>query len=129
MKKQSMIVSFLIAGLMALPAVSMAKEGKESGDMERSKTMTKERMMTHDHSDDHDAIMSRDQLREKTKDKLGDGSGIYGSEMMNDDEIKEYRERIHAAKTEKERKKIIHKHREAMKARAKTKGIKLADDE
>lgn len=131
MKKHNIITGLMIAGLMAVPSITMAKDGSHSEDMERSKMMTQERIKTRDQSDGHDALMTRDQTRDQTREQLKDGSGkgIYGSKMMNSDEVKQYRERIHAAKSEKERMKLMKQHRIDMQERAKQKGVELVGEE
>lgn len=132
MKTQKLFNGLLIAGLLSIPAVSMAgMDGKGSGDMDKTKTMSKDHDMMRNKTMSHDAVMDRDQMRDKdmTKDRLQDGSGIYGSKIMNDDEIKQFRLEMSEAKTKEERLKIQAKHREAMKIRAKEQNVELADEE
>jgi hypothetical protein len=53
---------------------------------------------------------------------------IYGSQMMTQQEMNEYRERMRLAKTEAERERIRAEHHERMKERATTRGITLPDE-
>lgn len=52
---------------------------------------------------------------------------IYGSQLMNDTERNEYRNKMRAAKTQQERDAIRAEHHNKMKERAKEKGITLPD--
>lgn len=70
------------------------------------------------------ADQSRDQTR--TQDRLQDNQ-IYGSQLMTPKEREEYRARLRAAKTLKERERIRAEHHERMKELAKKRGITLPD--
>jgi len=139
MKKQNILTVMMIAGLAASPALVMAKDGSETATKDRTKTMTQERVIKHDQTAAHDAFMERDRKRDQLKDgsgdqdrdrdRLQDGSGIYGSAMMNDDEVKQYRERIRAAKNDEERMKLMKQHRIEMQDRAREQGVELAGEE
>ncbi|MDF1764528.1 MAG: hypothetical protein P1U57_14055 [Oleibacter sp.] len=132
MKTQKLFNSLLIAGLLSIPALSMAAmDGKGSGDMDKTKAMSKDHDMMRDKTMTHDAVMDRDQKHDQdmTKDRLKDGSGIYGSKIMNDDEIKQLRAEMSEAKTKEERLKIQAQHREEMTIRAKEQNVELADEE
>ena len=53
---------------------------------------------------------------------------VYGGQLMTERERNEYRDRIRSAKTHEERDGIRSTHREAMKARAKARGVTLPDE-
>jgi uncharacterized membrane protein YgcG len=53
---------------------------------------------------------------------------IYGSQMMTQQEMNEYRERMRLAKTEEERERIRADHHARMSERAKARGITLPDE-
>lgn len=53
---------------------------------------------------------------------------VYGSQLMTQQELTEYRAKMRAAKTAEERKKIRKEHHEAMKERAKAHGAMLPDE-
>ena len=143
MKKQNILTVMMIAGLAASPALVFAKDGSDGATMDRAKTMTQERSMKRDQTAAHDELMERDRKREQLKDgtgdkaqdqdrdrdRLQDGSEIYGSAMMNDDEVKQYRERIRAAKNDEERMKLMKQHRIEMQDRAREQGVELAGEE
>lgn len=52
---------------------------------------------------------------------------IYGSQMMTQQEMNEYRERMRLAKTDAERERIRAEHHERMKERATARGVTLPD--
>jgi hypothetical protein len=64
---------------------------------------------------------SRDQARTQTQEQ------IYGSQLMTQQEMNEYRERMRLAKTEQEREKIRADHHARMQDRAMQRGVKLPD--
>jgi uncharacterized membrane protein YgcG len=53
---------------------------------------------------------------------------IYGSQLMTQQERREYRVKMRAAKTAEEREQIRNEHHEQMKVRAKTRGVTLPDE-
>lgn len=53
---------------------------------------------------------------------------IYGSQLMTQQEMNEYRERMRLAKTEQERERIRIEHHDRMAERAKARGITLPDE-
>lgn len=53
---------------------------------------------------------------------------VYGSQMMTEQERKEHRAKMRAAKTAEEREHLRKEHHEKMKARAKERGITLPDE-
>lgn len=53
---------------------------------------------------------------------------VYGRELMTQQERTEYRAKMRAAKTAEEREQIRKEHHEAMKERAKARGVTLPDE-
>ena len=53
---------------------------------------------------------------------------IYGSQMMTQQEMNEYHERMRLAKTEQERERIRADHHDRMKDRARERGVTLPDE-
>ena len=134
MKTQKLLNGLLIASLLSIPALSMAAmDGKGSGDMDKTKAMSKDHNMMRDKTSAHDAAMDRDQMRDKTRDQskdyLNDGAAIYGYQMMNNAEVKQYRENLRGAKTKEERLKLMMEHRKEMQMRAKEQGVELTNEE
>lgn len=56
-----------------------------------------------------------------------DREGIYGSQLMTEQERRDYRERIVSASSAQEREQIRAEHHERMQARAKERGLSLPD--
>jgi hypothetical protein len=83
---------------------------------------------------EQDRTQDRMQLQDKElklspeQQKMRDQERIYGSQLMTNQERTEYRARLSAAKTVQERKKIRKEHHEAMKLRAKERGVTLPDE-
>lgn len=71
-----------------------------------------------------DQLQVQDQLQDK--DQLQDQ--IYGSQLMTQQERNQYREKIRAATTAQEREKIRNEHHDAMKVRAKERGVIIPNE-
>lgn len=69
---------------------------------------------------------TRDQAKDQTR--LQTQDRIYGSQLMTQQEMNEYRERVRLAKTEQERDRIRAEHHDRMAARAKERGVTLPDE-
>lgn len=75
------------------------------------------------------ADQTRDQIHERLRDQDHiSNNQIYGSQLMTRKERNEYRRRLRAAKTLKERERIRHEHHKRMQERAKARGLKLPDE-
>jgi hypothetical protein len=74
-------------------------------------------------------LFAADQVRDQKQDqtKTQDQERIYGSQLMTQKERNEYRAKMRAAKTAKERERIRNEHHEQMKMRAKARGVTLPD--
>jgi uncharacterized membrane protein len=68
--------------------------------------------------------LAADQDREQAQDQVQ----VYGSQLMTEQERNEYRNKIRAAKTAKEREQIRHEHHQLMTKRAKKQGVTLPDE-
>lgn len=73
---------------------------------------------------------ARDQDRDhdQDRDQARDQNRIYGHELMSAQERQDYRERLRAARTAEERRRLMEEHREAMLKRAQERGLTLAED-
>jgi len=71
------------------------------------------------------ATYAADQTRDQDQIR---NNQIYGSQLMTRKERNEYRMRLRAAKTLKERERIRYEHHKRMQARAKARGLKLPDE-
>ena len=79
----------------------------------------RDRMM--DQTGDQDRMMDRD------RDRLYNDSTVYGWQMMSEQERNEYRNRMQALRTEREREQYQMDHHKMMQERAKQRGIMLQD--
>lgn len=75
----------------------------------------------------------RETVQERAKlrgvDLVSPGQGIYGGAMMSVEERNQYREQLRMIDSDEERLQFMARHREAMQARAKLKGIDLDEEE
>lgn len=74
---------------------------------------------------DRDRVQSQDQIQKQ--DKVQNRDRIYGSQLMTNEERDQYRDKMRAAKTSKERQQVRAEHHERMMERAKAQGMKLPD--
>ena len=68
--------------------------------------------------------MNREQNRDRLRDQDQDQQ-VYGSQLMTEEELKEHRAKMRAAKTMEEREQIKKKNHELMQERAKKLGLTL----
>ena len=71
--------------------------------------------------------LAANQATENERIKTQEQDHIYGSQMMTEQERNEYRNRMHAAKTNEEREQIRMEHHENMRKRAKAQGLSMPD--
>ncbi|MGC2458439.1 MAG: hypothetical protein WA435_10630 [Gallionellaceae bacterium] len=72
--------------------------------------------------------LAADQAPDKEKTPEKKQVQVYGSQLMTQQERAEYRAKMRAAKTAEEREQIRKEHHEAMKERAKARGVTLPDE-
>lgn len=63
----------------------------------------------------------------RTDQGMGQGAGMYGQQLMTQQEMQQYRERMRNADTAEERARIRAEHRQDMQARARQQGVELPD--
>jgi len=102
-------ITFVLTGALALASGALL-----AADQDRTRDQARDQDRTQDQSKDQDRLRDRDR--------------IYGSQLMTQKERAEYRSRIRAAKTNKEREQIRKEHHERMKVRAKERGVDLPDE-
>jgi len=71
---------------------------------------------------------SQSQDRATVRDQKQTQERIFGSQLMTEEERKEYREQMRRAKSDQERAEIRAQHHERMKARAEQRGVSLPDE-
>ncbi len=72
--------------------------------------------------------LAADQVPAQEKAQIQKQEQVYGSQLMTQQERTEYRAKMRAAKTAEEREQIRKEHHEAMKERAKVRGVTLPDE-
>jgi hypothetical protein len=65
--------------------------------------------------------------QERTKERIQEQEQIYGSQLMTQQELSEYRAKMRTAKTAEEREQIRKEHHERMKERAAERGVTLTE--
>jgi len=140
MKPQTAI-SILVSAIFVLAAASADAQGRQGkggasapqrAQVERGqRDYDRDRMRDRDRASDaaHDRKRDRDQDRTHAPDDVQNGnSGIYGDELMNAQERKQYREQLRLKESDpKARSQFMKQHQEKMQKRAKEKGAKLPD--
>jgi multidrug efflux pump subunit AcrB len=132
----------LVAGLMTLiAATAMAqnqpgtpRQGQGQGQAQQQATQQRqmERSTDQNRAAEHARLQQRDQDRTQTHTaaaQSGNGSaggkGIYGGNLMTEQERNQYRERLGAMKTEQERNAFMAQHQETMQKRSKERNVPI----
>jgi hypothetical protein len=140
MKVQTTI-GILVASALALTSASAVAQGRHGQDgasapqraqVERGqRDYDRDRMRDRDRVSDpaHDRKRDRDQDRTHAPDNVQNGNqGIYGGEMMSEQERNQYREQLRLTESDPEaRNQFMQQHQEKMRLRAKERGVKIAD--
>jgi hypothetical protein len=108
MLRKTLVISALTGSLALSMGLSLADDQDRTRDQDR------------------DRIQDRDRTKQQDQTKTQDR--IYGSKLMTQQERNDYRARMRAAKTVKEREQIRKEHHERMKVRAKERGVTLPDE-
>lgn len=75
---------------------------------------------------DQDRLQDRDRTRDR--DRLDDGTAIYGSQLMTQSERDAYRSKMRSLSTTREREELRAQHHTEMQQRAKERGVTLPDE-
>jgi hypothetical protein len=137
----------LIAGLMTLASVaSMAQnqpsaprqgqgqgQGQQQGQQQATQQRQMERSTDQNRTAEHDRLQQREQDRTKTHaasaqagNGAAGGKGIYGGNLMTEQERNQYRERLGSMKTDQERNAFMAQHQEVMQKRSKERNVPIA---
>ncbi len=81
-----------------------------------------DRTRLQDQTQDKDKLQDRDRLQDRDQDK------VYGSQLMTEQERKEYQNRMRSAKSAQEQEQIRAEHHKRMQVRAKERGVSIPDD-
>jgi len=134
----------LVAGLMTLASVaSMAQnqpsaprqgqgQGQQQGQQQATQQRQMERSTDQNRTAEHDRLQQREQDRTRTHaasaqagNGAAGGKGIYGGNLMTEQERNQYRERLGSMKTEQERNAFMAQHQEVMQKRSKEKNVPI----
>ena len=132
----------LVAGLLTLASVaSMAQnqpstprqgQGQGQGQQQATQQRQMERATDQNRTAEHDRLQQRERDRTKThaaSTQAGNGAaggkGIYGGNLMTEQERNQYRERLGSMKTEQERNAFMAQHQEVMQKRSKAKNVPI----
>jgi len=134
----------LIAGLMTLASVaSMAQnqpsaprqgqgQGQQQGQQQATQQRQMERSTDQNRTAEHDRLQQREQDRTKTHaasaqagNGAAGGKGIYGGNLMTEQERNQYRERLGSMKTDQERNAFMAQHQETMQKRSKERNVPI----
>ena len=135
-------VSFVLATMLALTSVAVAAgqghgAGASAGDrvqqMDRDRDFDRDRDMDRDRLHDQtQQDADQDRLRTQDRDRIHQvdpsamsDADIYGSALMSQDELNQYRNRLQAANSAEERLQIQAQHEKQMQIRAKEQGKDL----
>lgn len=135
MKSQT-IISLVAAAVLAMTSVSAAAQGQHgerSGAQaqDRAKVERGQRDFDRDRLRDRDQVMdsAQDRDQERKQDRLHqpeNGNGIYGGELMTEQERNQYREQLRLTESDPEaRTQFLAQHREKMQLRATEQGRQL----
>ena len=134
----------LVAGLMTLASVaSMAQnqpsaprqgqgQGQQQGQQQATQQRQMERSTDQNRTAEHDRLQQREQDRTKTHaasaqagNGAAGGKGIYGGNLMTEQERNQYRERLGSMKTDQERNAFMAQHQEVMQKRSKERNVPI----
>ena len=134
----------LIAGLMTLASVaSMAQnqpsaprqgqgQGQQQGQQQATQQRQMERSTDQNRTAEHDRLQQREQDRTKTHaasaqagNGAAGGKGIYGGNLMTEQERNQYREHLGSMKTDQERNAFMAQHQETMQKRSKERNVPI----
>ncbi len=133
-------ISLIAATALAMTAVTAAAQGRHGQDsgaqaQDRARVERGQRDFDRDRMRDRDRMMDPAQQRDRDQDRKQDrihqpenGNGIYGGELMTEQERNQYREQLRLTESDpKARNQFLAQHREKMQKRAMEQGKQLGD--
>ena len=135
-------IATLVAALMTLTAAtSLAQnapstprqgQGQGQGQPQSTQQRQMERSTDQNRAAEHDRLQQREQDRTRTHaasaqagDGAAKGQGIYGGNLMTEQERNQYRNRLGSLETEQERNAFMAQHQEAMQKRSKERNVPI----
>lgn len=112
-------ISIIVAAMLALTSMSVyANPGKGGGgDGNRDQQMDRDRDYDHDKDQAHDRDRDQDRLHAQDPMSMSDRD-TYGSELMTEDELSQYRKQLANMETEQAREQFQVQHEKQMQDRA-----------
>jgi hypothetical protein len=138
MKDATLLTSLVVVTMMIGAPSAFAqgqREGQQGGQQQmqqqrqsanaasQDRTMDQQRLQKRDQAQDRTQAHSRNQPQVRQHAATGSGDGIYGGNLMTEQERSRYRERLDGLKTEQERAEFKARHQEQMQLRARQRGI------
>ena len=125
--KTTLVVSAFACALFLAGGVATAAD--QTRDRDQLQTQDKDKIQDRDRLQDKDKLQDKiqDQDRDRDQTRLQDDQ-IYGKSLMTQQEINQYRSKVQAAKTNRERARIESQHRAQMQSRAKSRGLAMPPD-
>lgn len=132
-------ISILTAAALALTSLTAVAQGHHGQDgaraQDRAQIQRGQKDFDRDRLRDRDRITSPSRDRDRTQDRIHapdnaglGGNGIYGGEMMSEQERIQYREQLRLTESDpKAREKFMAQHQEKMQKRARAKGVDVKD--
>jgi Tfp pilus assembly protein FimT len=135
-------IAALVAALMTLattsaiaqnqPTAPRQGQGQGQGQPQSTQQRQMERSTDQNRAAEHDRLQQREQDRTRShatsaqasNGKAG-GQGIYGGNLMTEQERNQYRERLGSLETEQERNAFMAQHQEAMQKRSKERNVPI----
>ena len=138
MKHRTAVSILLASSLFLASAASHAQNGPGGGggrgDMDRGQQMDRDRAFDRDRTFDRDRMQDRDRAgmgdRDRMRERIHDPAAmrdgdIYGGELMNEQERKQYRKRLNEAGSDQARNEYQLQHEKRMQQRALQQGVDL----
>lgn len=130
MKSRKLLGSLAVSStLVLLLGANVGVATAQDRIQDRTQDQTKDQLQDRDRLQDRDQLQDRDRTQDRTRDRTQTQSRdtIYGSQLMTQRERNEYRARMRAAKTARERETIRLEHHRQMQERARERGVRLPD--
>lgn len=132
-------ISILAAAALALTSMTAVAQGHHGQGgaraQDRAQIERGQKDFDRDRLRDRDRITNPSRDRDRTQDRIHapdnaglGGNGIYGGELMSEQERNQYREQLRLTESDpKAREKFMAQHQEKMQKRAKAKGVDVKD--
>jgi hypothetical protein len=110
------------------PGAGQGGAGRGQGQQTQQQKRQMERSASQDAATEHERLQQRDRDRTQqhtASGKAAPGAGIYGGNLMTEQERNQYREQLRSMKTNSEREAFEAKHREQMQQRSNERNVPI----